>query len=90
MYMYIYMNPTCRLRYKLDKILFKAHRYSNVVVCSKNFVVRYQCTLGTRKTRNFVLFTPIRKRWRVIHCLKIIHRKRYMTSFMCVDYRAVT
>ena len=58
MYMYMYMNPTWRLRYKLDKILFKVHRYSNVDVCNKNLVVRYQCPHGTRKTRNslFCLF----------------------------------
>ena len=47
---------------KYDKILLKVHSYSNVVVCSKNFVGRYQCTLGTGKTKQqFVLFIPIPK-----------------------------
>ena len=67
MYMYMYMNPTCRLWYicKWDKLLFKVHRYSNVDVCNKNLVVRYQCTHGTMQENkeHFVLFTPIPKPW---------------------------
>ena len=43
----------------LKKILLKVHSYSNVVVCSKNIVVRYQCTLGTGKTKQ--------------HCVLCIH-----------------
>ena len=47
----------------LKKIFLKVNSYSNLVVCSENIVVRYQCTLGTGKTKqHFVLFIHIPKR----------------------------
>ena len=78
---------------KNDKILLKVHRYSNVDVCSKNLVVRYQCTLGTGKTKqHFVLFIPISKREEVNSLSKnnFIINNTCMTSFICAADRTFT